>query len=164
LPLDQRAGGTVPVFTEQLRCGGARICYIFHETFGRTLESAASSSLQSAPVGEQVDGGTGNWRGMLKKGEEGVPGDRTTPQPLVPKAVMHFLVNHVKDCLQSELVGQLYKTALLNDLLTESVDMAQRRNEAADMLKVTHSLHITAMCRNQSVCQSYIVTKCTFPK
>lgn len=22
-----------------LRCGGARICYIFHETFGRTLES-----------------------------------------------------------------------------------------------------------------------------
>lgn len=51
---------------------------------------------------------------------------------------MHFLVNHVKDCLQSELVGQLYKSALLNDLLTESEDMAQRRNEAADMLKVTH--------------------------
>lgn len=51
---------------------------------------------------------------------------------------MHFLVNHVKDCLQSELVGQLYKTALLNDLLTESEDMAQRRNEAADMLKVSH--------------------------
>lgn len=50
---------------------------------------------------------------------------------------MHFLVNHVKDCLQSELVGQLYKSALLNDLLTESEDMAQRRNEAADMLKVT---------------------------
>lgn len=56
----------------------------------------------------------------------------------VPKAVMHFLVNYVKDCLQSELVGQLYKSALLNDLLTESEDMAQRRNEAADMLKVTH--------------------------
>lgn len=57
----------------------------------------------------------------------------------VPKAVMHFLVNHVKDCLQSELVGQLYKTTLLSDLLTESEDMAQRRNEAADMLKVTDS-------------------------
>lgn len=51
---------------------------------------------------------------------------------------MHFLVNHVKDSLQSELVGQLYKSALLSDLLTESEDMAQRRNEAADMLKVTH--------------------------
>lgn len=54
----------------------------------------------------------------------------------VPKAVMHFLVNHVKDSLQSELVGQLYKSGLLNDLLTESEDMAQRRKEAADMLQV----------------------------
>uniref|UniRef100_A0A8C4HGR8 Dynamin-1-like protein n=1 Tax=Dicentrarchus labrax TaxID=13489 RepID=A0A8C4HGR8_DICLA len=53
----------------------------------------------------------------------------------VPKAVMHFLVNHVKDSLQSELVGQLYKSGLLNDLLTESEDMAQRRKEAADMLQ-----------------------------
>lgn len=60
---------------------------------------------------------------------------------------MHFLVNHVKDSLQSELVGQLYKTTLLNDLLTESEDMAQRRNEAADMLKVTDSLHVTTLCR-----------------
>lgn len=55
---------------------------------------------------------------------------------------MHFLVNHVKDCLQSELVGQLYKSALLNDLLTESEDMAQRRTEAADMLKVTRPTRV----------------------
>nr|XP_046200861.1 dynamin-1-like protein isoform X2 [Oncorhynchus gorbuscha] len=134
------------------------------------------------------DVGTGNWRGMLKKGEEGVGGDKSmlqtsnpgspqrghavnlldVPVPVsrklsareqrdcevierliksyflivrkniqdsVPKAVMHFLVNHVKDSLQSELVGQLYKAGLLDDLLTESEDMAQRRNEAADMLK-----------------------------
>ncbi|XP_077453048.1 dynamin-1-like protein isoform X2 [Stigmatopora argus] len=60
---------------------------------------------------------------------------RKNIQDSVPKAVMHFLVNHVKDCLQSELVGQLYKSVLLDDLLTESEDMAQRRNEAADMLK-----------------------------
>lgn len=52
---------------------------------------------------------------------------------------MHFLVNHVKDSLQSELVGQLYKSGLLNELLTESEDMAQRRKEAADMLQVTDS-------------------------
>uniref|UniRef100_A0A674CUH3 Dynamin-1-like protein n=1 Tax=Salmo trutta TaxID=8032 RepID=A0A674CUH3_SALTR len=61
---------------------------------------------------------------------------RKNIQDSVPKAVMHFLVNHVKDSLQSELVGQLYKAGLLDDLLTESEDMAQRRNEAADMLKV----------------------------
>ncbi|XP_065147979.1 dynamin-1-like protein isoform X2 [Paramisgurnus dabryanus] len=138
-----------------------------------------------APPGEQ-EGGTGTWRGMLKKGEDGQGDDRSkqqssgstqkghavnlldVPVPVtrklsareqrdcevierliksyflivrkniqdsVPKAVMHFLVNHVKDSLQSELVGQLYKSALLDDLLTESEDMAQRRNEAADMLK-----------------------------
>ncbi|XP_060891760.1 dynamin-1-like protein isoform X1 [Labrus mixtus] len=147
---------------------------------------AASSGPQTGSVSDQSDGGTGNWRGMLKKGEENVDrsgGAHTLPaspqkghavnlldvpvpvsrklsareqrdcevierliksyflivrkniQDSVPKAVMHFLVNHVKDCLQSELVGQLYKTALLEDLLTESEDMAQRRNEAADMLK-----------------------------
>uniref|UniRef100_A0A8C1R5W5 Dynamin-1-like protein n=1 Tax=Cyprinus carpio TaxID=7962 RepID=A0A8C1R5W5_CYPCA len=135
-----------------------------------------------ASQGEQ-EGGTGTWRGMLKKGEEGQGEDkmkaqspqkghavnlldvrvpvarklsareqrdcevierliksyflivRKNIQDSVPKAVMQFLVNHVKDSLQSELVGQLYKPALLEDLLTESEDMAQRRNEAADMLK-----------------------------
>ncbi|XP_029009304.1 dynamin-1-like protein isoform X1 [Betta splendens] len=153
---------------------------------GEVVKAAAGGS-QSGPVNEQMESGMGNWRGMLKKGEEGAFGDRAAPQnppaspqkghavnlldvpvPVsrklsareqrdcevierliksyflivrkniqdsVPKAVMHFLVNHVKDCLQSELVGQLYKTALLDDLLTESEDMAQRRNEAADMLK-----------------------------
>uniref|UniRef100_A0A8C7JSD2 Dynamin-1-like protein n=1 Tax=Oncorhynchus kisutch TaxID=8019 RepID=A0A8C7JSD2_ONCKI len=117
--------------------------------------------------------GTGNWRGMLKKGDEGAPtSGPSSPhkglavnlldvlfsreqrdceverliksyflivqkniQDSVPKAVMHFLVNHVRDSLQSELVGQLYKSGLLNDLLTESEDMAQRRKEAADMLE-----------------------------
>uniref|UniRef100_A0A671X3T5 Dynamin-1-like protein n=1 Tax=Sparus aurata TaxID=8175 RepID=A0A671X3T5_SPAAU len=131
----------------------------------------------SGPQAEQD--GTGTWRGMLKKGEE-APGSgpgsplrgvvnlldvpvpvarklssreqrdcevierliksyflivRKNIQDSVPKAVMHFLVNHVKDSLQSELVGQLYKSGLLNDLLTESEDMAQRRKESADMLQ-----------------------------
>ncbi|XP_053741109.1 dynamin-1-like protein isoform X2 [Synchiropus splendidus] len=152
-------------------------------------DKAAPGTSQNTPASEQADSGTGNWRGMLKKGDDGlVAGDRASqstsgtsspqkghavnlldvPVPVsrklsareqrdcevierliksyflivrkniqdsVPKAVMHFLVNHVKDCLQSELVGQLYKASLLNDLLTESEDMAQRRNEAADMLK-----------------------------
>ncbi|CAJ1056304.1 dynamin-1-like protein isoform X3 [Xyrichtys novacula] len=152
------------------------------------LAKASSSVPQGGSFSDQSDGGTGNWRGMLKRGEENPGGDRSlsvstlpvspqkghavnlldVPVPVsrklsareqrdcevierliksyflivrkniqdsVPKAVMHFLVNHVKDCLQSELVGQLYKTTLLDHLLTESEDMAQRRNEAADMLK-----------------------------
>uniref|UniRef100_A0A9J8AAH8 Dynamin-1-like protein n=2 Tax=Cyprinus carpio TaxID=7962 RepID=A0A9J8AAH8_CYPCA len=143
---------------------------------------ACVCQMSGGAQGEQ-EGGTGTWRGMLKKGEEGQGEDkmkaqspqkghavnlldvrvpvarklsareqrdcevierliksyflivRKNIQDSVPKAVMHFLVNHVKDSLQSELVGQLYKPALLEDLLTESEDMAQRRNEAADMLK-----------------------------
>ncbi|TNN66333.1 Dynamin-1-like protein [Liparis tanakae] len=145
------------------------------EPSGAELDGAKAPA--AGPQGEQE--GTGNWRGMLRKGED-APGSRPgspftgavnlldVPVPVarklssreqrdcevierliksyflivrkniqdsVPKAVMHFLVNHVKDSLQSELVGQLYKSGLLNNLLTESEDMAQRRMEAADMLQ-----------------------------
>ncbi|XP_018585741.2 dynamin-1-like protein isoform X2 [Scleropages formosus] len=73
---------------------------------------------------------------------------RKNIQDSVPKAVMHFLVNHVKDNLQSELVGQLYKSGLLDDLLKESEDMAQRRKEAADMLKALQKAsHVIAEIR-----------------
>lgn len=54
----------------------------------------------------------------------------------VPKTVMHFLVNFVKEHLQSELVGQLYKQPLLQELLIESQDTAQQRIEVAQMLEV----------------------------
>lgn len=49
---------------------------------------------------------------------------------------MHFLVNYVKDNLQSELVTHLYKADNADELLNESEHIAQRRKEAADMLKV----------------------------
>ncbi|XP_032827283.1 dynamin-1-like protein isoform X1 [Petromyzon marinus] len=60
---------------------------------------------------------------------------RKNIQDSVPKAVMNFLVNFVKDHLQSELVGQLYTPHILCDLLVESEDIAQRRNEALCMLQ-----------------------------
>uniref|UniRef100_A0A8C6UJY4 Dynamin-1-like protein n=1 Tax=Neogobius melanostomus TaxID=47308 RepID=A0A8C6UJY4_9GOBI len=149
------------------------------------LYENVKSTLASSAGSQPEQDGTGNWRGMLKKGEEapssgpgsplkGVVNLLDVPVPVarklssreqrdcevierliksyflivrkniqdsVPKAVMHFLVNHVKDSLQSELVGQLYKSGLLNELLTESEDMAQRRKEAADMLQVSVSLY-----------------------
>ncbi|KAL7988285.1 hypothetical protein Chor_007204 [Crotalus horridus] len=245
-------------------CGGARMCYIFHETFGRTLESIdplagltmldiltairnatellrfpklheaivevvtgvlrrrlpitnemvhnlvaielayintkhpdfidtalVSASVSSSKSDTAIDG---TWRWKSEKAEEPATDDRPkgsshslvysspsrshavnlldTPMPAtrklsqreqrdcevirrliksyflivrksiqdsVPKTVMHFLVNYVKDHLQSELVGQLYKPQLLDTLLTESEDMAQQRNEAANMLKVMES-------------------------
>ncbi|XP_069693927.1 dynamin-1-like protein [Periplaneta americana] len=60
---------------------------------------------------------------------------RKSIQDSVPKAVMHFLVNYVKDNLQSELVTHLYKSDQAEELLNESEHIAQRRKEAADMLK-----------------------------
>ncbi|KAL2091924.1 hypothetical protein ACEWY4_011722 [Coilia grayii] len=60
---------------------------------------------------------------------------RKNIQDSVPKTVMHFLVNHVKERLQSELVGQLYKQPLLQELLIESQDTAQQRTEVAQMLE-----------------------------
>ena len=62
---------------------------------------------------------------------------RKNIQDSVPKAIMHFLVNHVKDNLQSELVSKLYKSDLIDNLLMESEHIAARRREAQEMLKVS---------------------------
>lgn len=61
---------------------------------------------------------------------------RKNIQDSVPKAIMHFLVNHVKDNLQSELVSHLYKQDEIDRLLEESEQIAARRREASEMLKV----------------------------
>ncbi|XP_053973535.1 dynamin-1-like protein isoform X4 [Hylaeus volcanicus] len=73
---------------------------------------------------------------------------RKSIQDSVPKAVMHFLVNYVKDNLQSELVTHLYKSDHAEVLLNESEHVAIRRKEAADMLKaLTQAGHIISEIR-----------------
>ncbi|XP_047738726.1 dynamin-1-like protein isoform X5 [Hyalella azteca] len=67
---------------------------------------------------------------------------RKSIQDKVPKAVMHFLVNHVKDNLQSELVKHLYRQDQIDDLLSESPEVAQRRKEAAEMLKALQHANV----------------------
>ena len=61
---------------------------------------------------------------------------RKSIQDSVPKAIMHFLVNFVKDNVQSELVTHLYKSDKAETLLNESDHISLRRKEASDMLKV----------------------------
>ncbi|KAL8566373.1 Dynamin-1-like protein [Nucella lapillus] len=60
---------------------------------------------------------------------------RKNIQDSTPKAIMHFLVNHVKDNLQSELVSHLYKREEIETLLDESEHIATRRKEASEMLQ-----------------------------
>ncbi|MBN3317453.1 DNM1L protein, partial [Atractosteus spatula] len=94
-------------------------------------------------------------------------------QDSVPKTVMHFLVNYVKEHLQSELVGRLYRSPLLQELLTESADTAQQRKEAASMLEVCvchsacgfHCVHhclCHCVCVSLSVCITASVTACVY--
>ncbi|KAH1014167.1 hypothetical protein HUJ04_003052 [Dendroctonus ponderosae] len=73
---------------------------------------------------------------------------RKSIQDTVPKAIMHFLVNFVKDNLQSELVTCLYKADNADQLLDESEHIAHRRKEAGDMLKaLQRASHIISEIR-----------------
>jgi len=70
---------------------------------------------------------------------------RKSIQDSVPKAVMHFLVNFVKDNVQSELVTHLYKSDKAETLLNESDHISLRRKEASDMLKVSNFVDCLAI-------------------
>eukprot|EP01089_Gocevia_fonbrunei_P012635 TRINITY_DN3040_c0_g3_i2.p1 TRINITY_DN3040_c0_g3~~TRINITY_DN3040_c0_g3_i2.p1 ORF type:complete len:287 (-),score=100.52 TRINITY_DN3040_c0_g3_i2:2-862(-) len=60
----------------------------------------------------------------------------------VPKSIMHFLVNQAKDNIQNELVSQLYKEELFDELLEESPAIAQRRRACKQMLEVLRRAQI----------------------
>uniref|UniRef100_A0A915DBZ9 Dynamin GTPase n=1 Tax=Ditylenchus dipsaci TaxID=166011 RepID=A0A915DBZ9_9BILA len=59
---------------------------------------------------------------------------RKSIHDMVPKSIMKFLVNHVRDNLQSELVRQLYASSEVDKLLHESDQAEQKRKESAEML------------------------------
>jgi dynamin 1-like protein len=61
---------------------------------------------------------------------------RKNIKDLVPKAIMHFLVNTSRDTLQHELVSHLYKEDLFSELLEESPIIAEKREACQKMLDV----------------------------
>ncbi|XP_044036768.1 dynamin-3 isoform X4 [Siniperca chuatsi] len=56
---------------------------------------------------------------------------------LMPKTIMHLMINSAKDFIHSELLAYLYSSGDQNSLMEESVDQAQRRDE---MLRMYHAL------------------------
>jgi len=52
---------------------------------------------------------------------------------LVPKTIMYFLVNHVRDAMQNELVSELYRDMEMPSLMKEADDVAQRRKTCVEM-------------------------------
>lgn len=84
------------------------------------LGAAAASDFQTQVLAILLS----SYFGIVKKGIR----DR------VPKAIMHFLVAKVKHDLQTELVRQLYKEDILDELLRESGDVAARRQKYAQSI------------------------------
>lgn len=54
---------------------------------------------------------------------------------MVPKAIMLTLVVHSKETLQQELLQELYKPDVLDELLKESEYVVNRRKEVISMLQ-----------------------------
>lgn len=59
---------------------------------------------------------------------------RQSIQDLVPKAVMHFLVNNTSQQVQNRLVANLYKPELFGDLLEEDETLVSERARVKALL------------------------------
>lgn len=59
---------------------------------------------------------------------------RKSIQDLVPKAIMHLLVNFTKETVQNRLVSSLYREDLFDDLLKEDPAVASERDRCKAML------------------------------
>jgi dynamin 1-like protein len=60
-------------------------------------------------------------------------------QDSVPKAIMHFLVNNVKDTIQHHLVATLYKDDMFDELLEEADQISQRRQQCLETRRMLNS-------------------------
>ncbi|XP_016411667.1 dynamin-1a isoform X6 [Sinocyclocheilus rhinocerous] len=60
-----------------------------------------------------------------------------TVRDLMPKTIMHLMINNTKEFINAELLAQLYSCGDQNTLMEESADQAQRRDE---MLRMYHAL------------------------
>uniref|UniRef100_A0A672I0S1 Dynamin-2 n=1 Tax=Salarias fasciatus TaxID=181472 RepID=A0A672I0S1_SALFA len=60
-----------------------------------------------------------------------------TIRDLMPKTIMHLMINSAKDFIHSELLAYLYSAGDQGSLMEESAEQAQRRDE---MLKMYHAL------------------------
>jgi dynamin 1-like protein len=59
---------------------------------------------------------------------------RQSIQDLVPKAVMHFLVNHTSQQVQNRLVAELYKPDKFGELLNEDEGLVAERARVKALL------------------------------
>eukprot|EP00927_Polykrikos_kofoidii_P059881 TRINITY_DN54999_c0_g1_i1.p1 TRINITY_DN54999_c0_g1~~TRINITY_DN54999_c0_g1_i1.p1 ORF type:complete len:849 (-),score=138.93 TRINITY_DN54999_c0_g1_i1:174-2720(-) len=58
----------------------------------------------------------------------------------VPKAIMHFMVNTLKDVIQSDCVSKLYKEERFEEVLREAQDVEGRRARCRERLVALHKV------------------------
>eukprot|EP00267_Zea_mays_P051033 XP_020403930.1 dynamin-related protein 3A isoform X4 [Zea mays] len=68
---------------------------------------------------------------------------RKNIEDAIPKAVMHFLVNHTKRDLHNFLIRKLYRENLLNELMRETDEVLMRRQRIQEMLEILEQAHRT---------------------
>ncbi|CEH13225.1 dynamin protein dnm1 [Ceraceosorus bombacis] len=66
---------------------------------------------------------------------------RQSIQDLVPKAVMHLLVNFSRDGVQARLISRLYKESLFSDLLEEDEATNNERRRVQALLEAYREAH-----------------------
>ena len=59
---------------------------------------------------------------------------RQSIQDLIPKAIMHFLVNHTSQQVQNRLVASLYKPELFAEMLNEDEALVAERTRVKALL------------------------------
>ncbi|XP_051216732.1 dynamin-related protein 3A isoform X1 [Lolium perenne] len=68
---------------------------------------------------------------------------RKSIEDAVPKAIMHFLVNHTKRELHNVLIRKLYRENLLDEMLRETDEVLIRRQRIQETLQVLEQAHRT---------------------
>ncbi|CAN6270493.1 unnamed protein product [Urochloa humidicola] len=68
---------------------------------------------------------------------------RKSIEDAIPKAIMHFLVNHTKRDLHNFLIRKLYRENLLNELMRETDEVLIRRQRIQETLVVLEQAHRT---------------------
>lgn len=60
---------------------------------------------------------------------------RQSIQDLIPKAIMHLLVNHTSEHVQNRLVASLYKPELFGEMLSEDEGLKAERERVKALLE-----------------------------
>ncbi|CCA73280.1 probable DNM1-dynamin-related GTPase [Serendipita indica DSM 11827] len=99
------------------------------KSLGRHIETAPGESAVSLSTREEME--TTLIRSLIKS-YFGIV--RQSIQDLVPKAIMHFLVNHTSQQVQNRLVSSLYKPDMFVELLHEDETIVTERERVKALL------------------------------